>query len=440
MGYKQGDNPITVNELCNMTSKAVEALGTICVIGEISEQNRSSNGHNYFQLKGDGCRVYATVWANNAWIMKGITDGMEVMAKGTMNFSGKFNKLSLYVEEIKPVGAGKLALEQEIRKNKYLNMGWFDQSLKKPLPEDIRHIGVITSPSGAVIHDLWDVLTRNAPQISVSVFPCMVQGVGAETTIASQIRNADTYGFDLIVVMRGGGSPEDLAPFSTDEVIQAIHYAKTTIISAVGHESDNPLSDLVADIRAGTPSIAGEMICRPTMQRRNSLRAISAEIEAGMKGRLSNAMMRLAAVQNLESTLKYLAAKSEKRLAEASDLETRLKNKVVNVKMNMMGLGDDLDRQMKLRLDRTHQRLIHYDAEAGPLIKARLATEKGRCSGAFRELDVLNPLSILGRGYSMVRTLDGHVITTPQDISLGDTIKITTGGGEIVAAVTGVHK
>lgn len=421
-----------------MTSKAVESLGPICVIGEISEQNWSSNGHDYFQLKGDGCRVYATVWAKKAGIMKGITDGMEVMVKGTMNFSGKFNKLSLFVEEIYPVGAGKLALEKEIRRNRYLNMGWFDDALKKPLPEDIRHIGVVTSPSGAVIHDLWDVLTRNAPQISVSVFPCMVQGDGAEVSIASQIRNADAYGFDLVVVMRGGGSPEDLAPFSTDEVIQAIHYAKTTIISAVGHDSDNPLSDLVADIRAGTPSIAGEIICRPTMRRRDSLRAISAEIESGMRGRLANAMMRLSAVQNLESTLKYLAAKSEKRLAEASNLETQLRNKVVNVKMNMMGLGDDLDRQIKIRLDRAHQRLIHYDAESGPLIKARLATEKGRCSGAFREIDVLNPLSILERGYSMVRTLDGHVITTPLDINPGDTIKITTGGGEIVAAVTGV--
>lgn len=428
--------PISVKDLCDRTDEALTDLGTVLVAGEVSGLSRSPAGHCYFSMKEGDYMVPCTVWASRAHIMKGVESGTQIEAEGNVRYSGKYGKLSFSITDITPTGVGKLLAEQEARKKRYQLLGWFDAQYKKRLPDHIRHIGVVTSPTGAVIRDLLDVLDRRAPNISVTVFPCPVQGVGAETVIASRIRQADVYGgLDCLIVMRGGGSIEDLAPFSTDEVVKAIHEASIPVVSAVGHETDWSLSDYVADVRAGTPSIAGEMISAPAVKRRDTYRSVVTALDTNIRMKMAEARSKMIGVSRIDDILSVKIGQATLRLANASRLEDRLYKSVDMTTYTLARLGDDIQSGMTKRLESTAMRLETLWHPAKIILDGRILNAWARLGGAEQELDALNPYSILERGYSMVTDGNGNVLTDPAKIKVGERINITTGKGRIGAVV-----
>ena len=445
MAYYNNDNaftkkPLSVKELCERTSDILTDLGTLLVAGEVSGLSVSSSGHYFFSLKDDDNTFPCVVWKSCSEIMKGIDSGTQVLAEGDVRYSGKYGKMTFTIRKMSPTGAGKLLAEQQARKRRYQMLGWFNPDIKKPLPKYIRHIGVVTSPTGAVIHDLLDVLGRRAPNISVTIFPCPVQGTGSETVIASRIRQADAYGgLDCIIVMRGGGSIEDLAPFSTDEVVQAIHLASTPVISAVGHESDTSLSDLVADVSAGTPSIAGELVSKETVRRRDTYRSLADTLDTNMRMRLSEARTTLTGNAGIDGLLSVKVGQAKLRLANASHLEDRLRKGVDMTAYTLAHLSDDIHASIVRRMDSALTRIRATAHPARILMEGRLQNAVVHTAGAGQELDALNPLSILTRGYSMVTDGNGRVLTDPTMVKPGDKINITTGGGRIGAVVENIE-
>lgn len=445
MAYYNNDNvltqkPLSVKELCERTSDTLSKLGTLLVAGEVSGLKVSTGGHYFFSLKDDENMFPCVVWKYSAKIMEGIKVGTQVLAEGDIRYAGKYGTMTFTIRSLSPTGAGKLIAEQEARKKRYQMLGWFNSDIKKPLPKYIRHIGVVTSPTGAVIHDLLDVLGRRAPNISVTIFPCPVQGTGSEAVIASRIRQADAYGgLDCIIVMRGGGSIEDLAPFSTDEVVQAIHQANTPIISAVGHENDISLSDLVADVSAGTPSIAGEMISQEHVRRRDTYQVLVSSLDTHMNMRLTMARSRFKGSAGIDGLLSVKVSQAKLRLANASHLEDRLRKGVDTTTYTLARLSDDIHTNIVRRMDSARARIQTTVHPAHILMEGRLQNARVRTAGAGQELDALNPLSILTRGYSMVTDGNGRVLTDPTMVKPGDKINITTGGGKIGAVVENIE-
>ena len=273
MAYDDLTTPLSVSEVNSLIKGTLdESFYQIMVKGEISGFRPSPSGHAYFDLKDNDSALPSVVFRSSLLTMPRFKNGDLVIASGRISLYEKTGKLSFIITKLTNAGDGELQALLEKRKQYYQNLGWFDLDKKKPLPKDIKTLGIVTSATGAVFHDILDVTRRRAPSLNIVLFPCSVQGKGAEETIASRIRQANNFeNVDVLIVGRGGGSQDDLSCFSTDEVIEAIHYSKIPIISAVGHEVDWALSDYCADVRAGTPSIAAEMVTKDIFERRNRL-------------------------------------------------------------------------------------------------------------------------------------------------------------------------
>jgi len=258
---------ISVAQLNNYIKRVFEAeemLHNVYVVGEISGL-KVSNGSTFFTLKDMDAAISCTAF----YPMKALKDGTKVIARGTVSYWHKAGKISFIVNKCDEFGKGDLMemlreLQEKLRKE-----GLFDPEKKRKLPEKIRKIGVITSKTGAVIHDIITVATRRNPAIDIVLFPVLVQGVGAENEIVNAINNLKNV--DVIIIARGGGSAEDLMPFNTEVVARAIVKSKIPIVSAVGHETDFTLCDFASDLRAGTPSIAAELCVKEVVSERDRL-------------------------------------------------------------------------------------------------------------------------------------------------------------------------
>ena len=232
-------------------------LQNICVYGEVSSYN-ISNGIAYFNLKDESGLLSCVLFGATNFESPKIGD--MILVRGSMSYYARGGKLSFNAYSIMPYGKGLLYEKFLKLKNDLEKLGWFDPSIKKSIPDRIRRIGVVTSPTGAVIRDIIDVTHRRNDTIDIVLFPVKVQGVGAENEIARGIDFFSNYqDVDVVIVARGGGSMEDLEPFNTEIVATATHNCKKPIVSAVGHETDFTLCDFVADCRASTPSVAAEL-------------------------------------------------------------------------------------------------------------------------------------------------------------------------------------
>jgi exodeoxyribonuclease VII large subunit len=239
-------------------------LRDLMIKGEISNFTKNfQSGHLYFTLKDRESAIKAAMWSSAADYLKFTPEnGMSVIAVGAVGVYEKFGEYRLYCNDIIPDGAGQIFLAAEQLKEKLSSEGLFDRSRKKPLPAYPERIGVITAKGAAALADRITIIKRRAPYVRITVYETSVQGQSAGINIAKQIKAADKAGEDLLIVGRGGGSFEDLLPFSDEAVIRAIAEAKTPLITAVGHETDTPLCDYASDLRAPTPSAAAELAVR----------------------------------------------------------------------------------------------------------------------------------------------------------------------------------
>lgn len=263
-------NIITVSELNSKVKLLIEEnFRFVNLIGEISNfKAHSQSGHYYFTLKDDSSQVQAVMWkTRNQLLLFTPEDGMQVVVKGRLTVFGARGSYQVEVREMMPQGAGELRLRFEKLKQKLFEEGLFDESIKKPLPPYPQNIAVLTSRTGAVIHDFINIVSRRYPLVNIYLFPVNVQGLKAHESIVDGLKEVEKLSksgridkIDLIVIARGGGSLEDLWPFNEEKLARAIFNCKIPVVSAVGHEIDYTICDFVSDLRAPTPSAAAELL------------------------------------------------------------------------------------------------------------------------------------------------------------------------------------
>ncbi|MBI3364770.1 MAG: exodeoxyribonuclease VII large subunit [Ignavibacteriae bacterium] len=275
-----------------------EGFTSISVQGEISNCKRHSSGHMYFTLKDEGAQINAVMWRNRAAsLFFTPQDGMKVVARGDITVYEVRGVYQIDVARLQPLGVGELQMAFERLKQRLAAEGYFKPEHKKPLPRFPQRVGVVTSPTGAAIRDIVNILARRCPSIELILYPVKVQGEGAAEEIARAIRDFNAYGkADALIVGRGGGSLEDLWPFNEETVAHAIFESRIPIISAVGHEIDFTIADFVADMRAPTPSAAAEMVICTREEMVEIVRNFCYTVQQVITGTLSSHRERISAL------------------------------------------------------------------------------------------------------------------------------------------------
>lgn len=395
-GYSKA---LTVHEVTQLVKAAIERdddLSGVWVRGEISNFTHHSSGHMYFNLKDDKSRLKCVMFrGNNLRLQFTPKDGQEVFAYGSVGVYDKGGEYQLYVEHMEPAGLGALYAAFEELKRALAAEGLFDPAHKRPLPKFPRVVGVVTSPTGAAIRDIIKVARRRNPAVRIVVVPAQVQGDGAPESIVSAIALANRFrALDVLIVGRGGGSMEDLWCFNDERVARAIYGSAIPVVSAVGHEVDFTIADFVADVRAATPSHAAELVVPDISEHIRRLSEYRTRAASSVLGTLRQARRRLEAVT------------SSREIKRPAD-----------------------------RIEQARQRLDDVEASVERLMLHRLEIARQRLVALAGRADALSPLSVLSRGYAVVRDGNGRVVRYARAVSVGDDVEVILGSGQLICGV-----
>ena len=378
-----------------------ELFSELTIEGEVSGFRPSSSGHWYFTLKDSQAALDAAVFRSAQYSMTVPRNGDLVIAKGSLSYYAKNGRLSFVIRSMRIKGEGSLLEMIEKRKDYYRSLGYFDEDRKRPIPDEIRRIGVVTSPTGAAIRDVLNITRRRAPGIDIIIFPCLVQGEEAAGSIAARIRQANAFAAaDVLIVGRGGGSTEDLAPFSDPAVIEAIHESTIPVVSAVGHEIDWPISDYVADRRAPTPSAAAELITEGAYRRAERLRSVLSTLSSEMRTRIWRADSRLRRAESFKGLLAGRIARAKALIPSTRELGHAL---TMRLTLRISELGwteEEAARAMKEKAESRRRDAEAMMKESKAALTERIKDAKARLSMAERECEALSPLSISTTGLS----------------------------------------
>jgi exodeoxyribonuclease VII large subunit len=413
----------------------------VWVTGEVSNFRGATSGHLYFTLKDASAQIRAVCFRNQARYLKfKPQDGISVIARGHLGVYEARGEYQLYVDYLEPAGIGALQLAFEQLKQKLAAEGLFDAARKKSLPALPRTIGVVTSPTGAVIRDILRILQRRFRNMNVTVFPVKVQGEGAAEEIAHGIEyfnKARTA--DVLIVARGGGSLEDLWAFNEESVARAIAASKIPVISAVGHETDFTIADFVADLRAPTPSAAAELVVHRKQDFIDELRERARRMGQVMRLKLSEAREQLTALR-MHHVFQTMRTRLGERAQRVDDCVVEL-NRLVRVKLTearqawihtSAGLVRyDFHRLLKLKRAEIDERATKLHSEFARLLVER----RNRLAQFDALLKERSPLTILNRGYSITRDAQGHIVRDAAQVAVGDDLSIRLARGELGARV-----
>ena len=433
---------LTVTEASAIIRDTVaEFFSELTIEGEVSGFRPSSSGHWYFTLKDSQAALDAAVFRSAQYSMTAPRNGDLVIAKGSLSYYTKNGRLSFVIRSMRIKGEGSLLEMIEKRKDYYRGLGYFDEDRKKPIPQEIRRIGVVTSPTGAAIRDVLNITRRRAPGIDIIIFPCLVQGEEAAGSIAARIRQANAFAAaDVLIVGRGGGSTEDLAPFSDPVVIEAIHDSIIPVISAVGHEIDWPISDYVADRRAPTPSAAAELVTESAFRQAERLKNVLSTLSSEMRMRIWRADSRLRRAESFKGLLSGRIARASAMIPSTNELGRAL-NMRLSLRISELGwTEDEAARAMNDKTDRAAMKLSQARSMASGAMEERMKDARSRLCTLVRETEALSPLSILSRGYSVTMDGNGHVVRHIRDLSDGDIIKTRISDGELISRVEDSHE
>ncbi|MDX1559792.1 MAG: exodeoxyribonuclease VII large subunit [Marinobacter sp.] len=434
---------LSVSELNHQARHLLESsFMQVWVEGELSGFSRPSSGHWYFSLKDRKCQVRCAMFRGmNQRIRTPPKEGDQVRIRGKVTLYENRGDFQIIVEHVEPAGLGALQQAFEELKRKLLAEGLFEQARKKPLPSLPRHIGVVTSPTGAAIHDILTVLARRCPAIPVTLYPTAVQGKAATADIVRAIKAAQNHGVaDVLIVGRGGGSLEDLWCFNEESVARAIAACSIPTVSAVGHEVDVTIADFVADLRAPTPSAAAEKISPDQSDWLKQLQE--------REFRLSNAVG--LALKRLSTQLGHLSARlrdPRRELLEKAqrmdELEMRLR-KAIRQRLTTVGVRNDHLHQRlvmqspRRQLSDSQDALRRVSERLVSIMQQDLKQRRDNLEHAAQTLNVVSPLATLGRGYSIVRDDNGNILRDASSVEPGDTISARVARGEMTAKVTSV--
>lgn len=477
--------PFTVSELTQQIKNQLETnYPTLAVQGELSNFKRHSSGHLYFSLKDEGAQIQAALFQASAQKLSfEPKDGDQVVIRGQLSVYSQRGQYQIIARHMEKVGMGEILLRLEALKNELKAKGWFDSTRKKLLPTLPDRIGVVTSPTGAVIRDILHVLTLRHPGFHLILYPSKVQGSDAAQEVAAGVRYLNAHNLcDVIIIARGGGSFEDLMPFNELSLLQAVYNSKIPVISAVGHETDFTLCDFVADFRAPTPSAAAERVLLPKDQLQERLINLEGAIKQQLISKLNYAKEVLRGVQRYKyfQDPQSMLYQLEQQLDETScSLTTMVGHKLstqclklehVKARLSPSILQknsahwqqrlDQIKRQqaLALRLLVERQRLalsrcslqlqhsclarLKLEATRFDMLKTRLSPstlgsllyqKRAQLENAQLVLQALSPQATLQRGYAIVRLPQGKTCLSASEVSIGDMINIQLADGNLEA-------
>jgi exodeoxyribonuclease VII large subunit len=433
----------SVSELTSRIRSVVEsAFPFVWVHGEVSNVRIPASGHLYFTLKDQSAQISAVMFRGQARQARFVPeDGMSITGLGRLSVYEARGSYQIVLEYIEPAGIGALQLAFEKLKRRLAEKGFFDASQKKPLPFLPKKISLITSPSGAVVHDLITVISRRFSSIHIQIIPARVQGVGAEDEIVQAISLANSQAdSDVIVLARGGGSLEDLQAFNSEPVAVAIHGSRIPVVSAIGHETDVTIADFVADLRAPTPSVAGELVVPEKLELSRRCRAAQAALEAGMKRQL---MYLRNQVHKLMATFRNPRKKIQEHWMRLDDLSSRLDRLArLRLRQSATEIGN-LARRLSAASPRA---LLRHQRSTNEAVRQRLSAaitilvknKRAQAMESILRVNSLDPLAILKRGYSVTRILPGlAVVTRPEQVRIGSELETRVAGGRLICTVKG---
>ena len=428
----------SVSELTYAIANTLQSAYTgIWVSGEISGLKMAGSGHCYFTLKDDEAQIRCAVWRNAYRLLRAKPqDGMLVLARGRVEVYPPRGEYQLIVEAVEPLGLGALQYAFDQLRKKLAEEGLFDPATKRVLPALPRNIGIVTSPTGAVIRDMLHVFARRFPGLHIRIYPALVQGQGSVEQVVDGIEyfSATTWA-DLVIVARGGGSLEDLWTFNEEAVARAIANCSVPVISAIGHETDFTIADFVADLRAPTPSAAAELAVPTKEGLLEQTGAIGRRLQQAIRFRLSQCSRRLE-VQGVDRARMLLERRVHRYAQRTDELDARalrkLEGSMVNAHRQWSVMDSKLRKlDLRLKIAGAKQRLAALTNRQQSAVDRRLAVARSRLNPMAAELAQLSPLKILERGYSIVETAEGRVVMDPVAVDKDQLLTVRLAKGQL---------
>jgi exodeoxyribonuclease VII large subunit len=427
--------------MSSVRTQVEREYGDIWVEGEVSNFRPAESGHLYFTLKDDDAQLRVVMFRTQARLLRFRPEnGLEVLARGRVTIYEARGELQLSAEYLEPKGAGALQIAFEQLKAKLQAEGLFDADRKKPIPALPQRIGIVTSPRGAAIQDVLNILRRRHTGVNVVIYPAQVQGEAAASELSAGIRYFNrAKNVDVIIVARGGGSTEDLAAFNDEGLARTIAGSHLPLISAVGHETDFTIADFVADLRAPTPSAAAEMVIQSRSQLEDAI--------GGLRQRLGRAVRYqfMLARQTLNELAQHGA------MAGIRDVVRRRQLRLDDLTYRLSRAYEANAHEKRRRLEVAGTRLRHFDlrrvlggmrremdargATLHSTMRNLLLRRRARLAEAAARLESLSPVSILERGYALVFDAAGKLVKDPAQVQSGDEITARVSKGAFAAVV-----
>jgi exodeoxyribonuclease VII large subunit len=418
-------------------------LETVYLTGEISNF-RQRPKHQYFSLKDDGAVINATMFEGKfRKVNFQVENGMKVLVIGRLSLYEKSGQYQILLDEMIPDGVGALFLQFNQLKEKLTNEGLFRSELKQPIPKIPKVIGVITSPSGAVIRDILTTVARRFPLAEVLLFPTKVQGIGAKEEIVQSIQRANQKKeLDVLIIGRGGGSIEDLWAFNEEAVVRAIFESKLPIISSVGHETDTTLADFVSDKRAATPTAAAELATPNIVELINYLNQAENRLTKAAQSKLQQSQLQLnrlagsvvfrqpmrlydGYLQKVDFLTEKMIQTTRERVQISNQTVERMKHRLLN--------------QSPITQTRQYQQtLVMLEKSLNQAMAAQLNNSQRRYLTMLQALDLLSPLKTMARGFSITKS-NGQIIREISDVTVGSVLVTRLLDGEVTSVVKGVE-
>ncbi|WP_350305317.1 exodeoxyribonuclease VII large subunit [Photorhabdus viridis] len=430
----------TVRQLLEME------MGRIWVSAEISNFSQPSSGHWYFTLKDERAQVRAAMFrSSNQRATFKPQNGQQVLVRAAITLYEPRGDYQLIVESMQPAGDGLLQQQFELLKQKLNDEGLFDQSHKKPLPSPAQQLGVITSASGAALHDMLNILQRRDPSLPIVIYPTAVQGTEAPLQIIQAIELANArQECDVLIVGRGGGSLEDLWSFNDERVARAIFHSDIPIVSAVGHETDVTIADFVADLRAPTPSAAAELVSRNQLELLRQIQSQQQRLEMAMD-------YFFAQKQQIFSLLSHRLQQQHPhlRLARQQNLLVSLRQRLTDSLQRHLRQSDLAYEKLQQRLwySKPSQQIRQYsqqiqqqDFRLKQAIERQISRSREKFAVSCSRMEAVSPLATLARGYSISEVPDGKLLKQTKQVHVGDTLKTRLQDGWIESEVIKIKK
>ena len=394
----QNNRPLTVRELARYLSGRINNdpnLKQITIEGEISNFTLHQSGHIYFSLKEENTSIRAVLFRGYRQNLDFLpANGMKVIVVGDVNIYEKTNNIQIYVQRMFQSGLGDIYLQFEQLKAKLSKEGLFDPIHKKAIPSYPSSIGVVTSPTGAALQDLRNVISRRYPLVDITVYPTTVQGESAASDIITSLKKADEGHHDTILLIRGGGSVEDLYVFNNESIARTIFSMNTPVVTGIGHEIDFTIADCVADLRAPTPSAAAEV-----------------------------------SVPDIKDIMTYL-------MEAETTLSSRMKNIIDSYSEKAERYRKEFTRTLQYNLNDTENELMRRKITLDHLMEIIFMNMNNRIQSTVSRLKAANPLEIISRGYAKITDSTEHNITSIEQVDVGDGIRINISDGYLDATIT----